>query len=81
MAKIETTNEITVPTNKIKVEEKSKLLPSNRNLTTFKRLAPNMVGIPRKKENSVATKREPPMSIAPKMVAPDREVPGIKDKT
>lgn len=44
-------------------------------------LAPNMTGIAIKKENSVATKREQESSIAPKMVEPEREVPGMIAKS
>ena len=39
-----------------------------------------MVGMARKKENSAAALRLRPRSMAPKMVAPEREVPGIMDK-
>ena len=34
--------------------------------------------MPKKNENSADTKREPPIKIPPKIVAPEREVPGIK---
>ena len=40
-----------------------------------------MTGIAKKKEYSAATKREEPINIAPKMVEPEREVPGIKDNS
>jgi len=40
-------------------------------------VAPAIVGIARKKENSAAAPRDKPRSIAPIMVAADREVPGI----
>ena len=40
-----------------------------------------MVGIARKKENSAAMKREAPIRVAPIIVAPEREVPGIKAST
>ena len=36
-----------------------------------------MVGIARKKENSVAALRDKPANIPPTIVAPEREVPGI----
>ena len=36
-----------------------------------------MVGMARKKENSVAALRDKPESMPPIMVAPEREVPGI----
>ena len=40
-----------------------------------------MVGIARKKENSAAMKREATIRVAPIIVAPQREVPGIKAST
>lgn len=46
-------------------------------LSSFTALAPSMVGMAIKNENSAATNREVPSNIAPKMVAPEREVPGI----
>lgn len=39
-----------------------------------------MVGIAKKNENSVATYLDAPIKIAPKIVAPDRDVPGTIDK-
>ena len=45
---------------------------------TFKRLAPNMTGIAKKNENSLATVLEQPQYNPPKIVAPLLEVPGIK---
>lgn len=45
---------------------------------TFKRLAPNMTGIAKKNENSLATVLEQPQYKPPKIVAPLLEVPGIK---
>ncbi|KAF7276056.1 hypothetical protein GWI33_010967 [Rhynchophorus ferrugineus] len=43
--------------------------------------APIITGIPKKKENSVADLRDKPSIIPPIMVAPERDVPGINDKT
>ena len=40
-----------------------------------------MTGIPRKKLNSAAMGRDSPRSMAPRMVAPEREVPGIRART
>ena len=48
----------------------------NRISRIFRRLAPNMTGIPRKKVNSAATVREVPTRIPPIMVEPERDVPG-----
>ena len=42
--------------------------------------AATIVGIARKKENSVATNRVAPKAIAPIIVAADLEVPGINDR-
>ena len=74
MANIETTKETNEPINNKLHSAKVKSKPA---FTNFKALAPSMVGIARKKENSAATVREVPKSIAPIMVAPEREVPGI----
>ena len=38
-----------------------------------------MVGMARKKENSAAARLSLPSSIAPTMVAPERDTPGISD--
>ena len=40
--------------------------------------APSMVGIAMKKLNSAPALRLAPSKIAPRMVEPDREVPGIR---
>ena len=46
------------------------------NFTIFKRLAPNITGMAKKKVNSAATVLDTPISSAPTIVAPEREVPG-----
>lgn len=45
---------------------------------TLRKVAPSMVGIARKKENSAAATRDEPKIMAPRMVAADREVPGTR---
>ena len=40
--------------------------------------APSMVGMAMKKENSAPALRPTPMRMAPRMVEPEREVPGIR---
>ena len=55
--------------------------PWAKNDPTFNTVTPNITGIDKKNENSAATKRDAPRRIAPKIVAPDREVPGTNDKT
>ena len=46
-------------------------------LTIFNKLAPAITGMAIKKENSLATYLEHPQCRPPKIVAPDRDVPGI----
>ena len=78
---METTKATIEPVNKIMISSDPNVFPLAKNLKIFKKLAPNITGIPKKNENSVATKREAPIKIAPKMVAPGREVPGINAST
>ena len=44
-------------------------------------VAPNIVGTARKNENSAAAVLDTLIVDAPKIVEPERDVPGIKDKT
>ena len=78
MANSETTKATTVPTNNVK-----SCGPTNRSayLISFNPLAPSMTGIARKNENYAATVRVQPSITAPKIVAPDRDVPGISAST
>ena len=78
---METTKATIEPVNKIMISSDPNVFPLAKNLKIFKKLAPNITGIPKKNENSVATKREAPIKIAPKMVAHEREVPGINAST
>ena len=78
MARMETTKETTMPVTRITTSQEVKFSP---NFTIFKRLAPNITGIARKKVYSAATVLEAPTRIPPIMVDPEREVPGIKDST
>ena len=50
-------------------------------VTSFKKLTPNITGIARKNENSAAIPREQPRIIAPSIVEPERDVPGIREST
>lgn len=49
-------------------------------LRIFRRLAPNIAGIAIKNENSAAVARLNPNKVAPKIVLPERLVPGTKAK-
>ena len=65
--------DITVPTSR---QASSIPVNANQNFNTFRRLAPNITGIARKKVNSAATVLDIPIIIAPRIVAPERDVPG-----
>lgn len=73
ITKIDTTNATSIPIIRIK---NSKKLNAKPNFTSFKRLAPNITGIAKKKVNSAATARLTPINKPPIIVAPDLEVPG-----
>ena len=78
MAKTETTNATNIPTNKI---VNSLAVKTKPNFKSFNRLAPTITGIAKKNVNSAATKRDVPIKIAPIIVAPERDVPGINAST
>ena len=70
---IETTNATIIPIMSIADSYPVKWKP---NLTSLRRLAPNITGIARKNVYSAAIVLETPISSAPTIVAPEREVPG-----
>ena len=70
-----------IPTSRTANWLPTNALPLMKYFPNFKTEAPSIVGIAKKKENSVETNRDVPKSIAPIMVAPDREVPGISERT
>lgn len=57
--------DITVPTSR---QASSIPVNANPNFNTFRRLAPNITGIARKKVNSAATVLDIPIIIAPRIV-------------
>lgn len=73
ITKTDTKNATTIPTSKM---TSSLLVNVPPNLTSFKRLAPSITGIAKKNVNSAATVRDTPISSAPTIVAPERDVPG-----
>ena len=52
--------------------------PDRRNFSSLMAEAPTMVGMAMKKENSAPAPRATPSRMAPRMVEPEREVPGIR---
>lgn len=73
MTTTETTKAVREPTNIINHSNPEKANPA---FTSFSRLAPSIVGIARKNENSAAINLDVPKSKAPIIVEPDLEVPG-----
>ena len=80
MATIDTKNDTSVPTIRIPHSVEETARPFNTNLPSRKRLAPNITGIARKKEYSAATSLELPRIIPPRMVEPERDVPGMMER-
>ena len=75
---MDTINATTIPTSNNIASSKEKMRP---NLNNFNALAPNMTGIARKNVYSVATTRLVPNKIPPKIVEPERDVPGTREST
>ena len=78
MANNDTTKAAIIPIIKMVSSVFVKIKP---NFKIFRRLAPNITGIAKKKVNSAAIVLDVPIKIAPIIVAPERDVPGINDKT
>ena len=51
------------------------------NFNILIKLSPNITGTARKKVNSATATLETPINRPPTMVEPERDVPGIMDKT
>lgn len=75
---METTKATTIPVNNIVI---SIPIKANPNFISFNALAPNIIGIDIKNEYSAAIWREVLNNIPPRIVDPEREVPGIKLNT
>ena len=77
----DTAKATTIPMIKYPISAPRSLLPSMINIRIFKALAPSITGIAKKKVNSAPAGLSMPIKSAPMMVAPERDVPGIKDNT
>ena len=66
------------PTSRISSSMAVKDAPERKNFSSLMALAPSMVGMAMKKLNSAAADRPAPMRMPPKMVEPEREVPGTR---
>ena len=81
MDTIETAKETTIPTASKRSSKGVAVKPSRMNFSTLTPDAPAIIGIAIKKENSDAAERDTPVSIPPRMVEPERDVPGISERT
>ena len=81
ITKSDTKNAVRVPTVSTIISVEFSVKPSSTNFTTFKSDAPSITGIAKKNENSAAAVLDTLIVDAPKIVEPERDVPGIKDKT
>ena len=77
----DTRNETTMPTRSSITSPDVASNPERRNFKTLSPDAPSIMGIAIKKENSELAVRETPVSIPPRMVDPERDVPGISEST
>ena len=77
----DTKNAITVPVARTIISVKFNVNPSSKNFATYKSDAPSITGIARKNENSAAAVLDTLIVDAPRMVEPERDVPGIKERT
>ena len=72
----ETANAVIIPLIRITNSITEKLKPNFRSLRAE---APSIAGTARKKVNSDATVLEVPIEIPPRMVEPERDVPGMSE--
>ena len=78
MASTDTTNAVAIPSNNT---ANSVPVKSNPNFKSFNALIPIITGTARKNVNSAAATLDTPISNAPIIVAPERDVPGIMERT
>ena len=81
IVKTEMTNATTIPTSNSQISVPVNTKPSKKALTNFSAEAPNIIGILIKNEKLAANGLDVPTIVAPKMVEPERDVPGTSDNT
>ena len=81
MTNRETANATAEPIRRYPISAPDILPAERKNFNSLYALAPTMVGIARKKVNSVAAVLDIPKRSAPIIVMPEREVPGIAANT
>ena len=78
---VETRNAVTEETARTAVCSVVSETPEAANFAARSAGAPNITGIAMKKENSDEARRETPSADAPRMVEPERDVPGMSEST
>ena len=82
IATIETRKAVTVPVRRTIISVDDRETPSRtKALKAFNADAPAITGIAKKNENSAAAVLETPTVEAPRIVEPERDVPGISEST
>ena len=75
----ETKKDTAIPKISSKISLLLALNPSKRNLIILRPDAPSIIGIAIKNENSALASLDTPERIPPKIVEPERDVPGIRE--
>ena len=78
ITKTETKNATNIPVINVNISTDENAKP---NFNIFTALNPNITGTAKKKVNSAAATLDTPISNAPTIVEPERDVPGIIDNT
>ena len=81
MTNTDTRKDTRIPMSKRRSSKGAGVKPARTSFKTLRSDAPSMTGIARKKENSADAVRDTPVSIPPRIVEPEREVPGISEST
>ena len=81
MTKRDTTNAVATPIASIRSSHELTVYPLLKRRITFTEEAPIISGNASKKENSALVARERTQAIPPMVVAPERDVPGISERT
>ena len=80
ITKKDTRKEVTEPAIKNQISVDVRLKPSSKKSRVSRAEAPSITGIARKNENSAAAVLDTPTVEAPRIVEPEREVPGTTER-
>ena len=80
MASKETTKDTTIPMRRRRISKGVAAIPLIINFSTLRSEAPSITGIAIKNENSLAAVLDTLKRSPPRMVEPDLDVPGMREK-